>query len=236
MLEILGQEGKKGRLKLQIYPKKWIASRCHISEEKLSSMLDFMSDISLCCPKSLKNKELYVPKFKERADDYTKRMRRLSEQDTDSVRHRLDKIRIDKIRKEYIRIKGISEEDLTGSDYGRYTKEIKKLALRRDFSVEEVIRRLNLLAKEPYNWTLETLDKKWLELGRPRENINSIDNDIQKSLGNIATIPTIVKLLERTPGLYWNKIRLFLKKRYPADGEKVYSEAEKTLAKSTAKV
>ena len=51
ILEILGKDGKKGRIIFEKYPKKWISSRCHISEERLSTILEFMGNISLCCHK-----------------------------------------------------------------------------------------------------------------------------------------------------------------------------------------
>ena len=57
-----------------------------------------MGELNLCCRKSLKRDELYIPKFKKRADDYTKRLRRQSEGATDNVL--LDKNRIDKNRTE----------------------------------------------------------------------------------------------------------------------------------------
>ena len=101
-LEIVGKEGAKSRLNLEKYPKKWISSRCHISEEKLSEILEFMSKISLLCPKSLKKNILYLPKFQERADEYTKRLRRRYGQATDNVP--LEENRIDKNRREKIQL------------------------------------------------------------------------------------------------------------------------------------
>ena len=90
-LEILGKDGKNGRISFEKYPKKWISGRCYISEERLSTILKFMGDISLCCPKSLRKNQLYITGFRKRADDYTKRVRRLSEHPTKNVH--LDKNR-----------------------------------------------------------------------------------------------------------------------------------------------
>lgn len=160
-LEILGREGEKGRLNFKKYPKKWLSYRCHIAEEKLIKILSFMGEISLCCPKSLSKDELYIPKFKERADDYTKRVRRTSELPTDNVH--VDKKRIEQIRTEYTNLKGFALADFTSNDFARTAKAIKTLILKAKDDAQ-IVRAFQWIDRQGYiDWTLETVSKKWLD-------------------------------------------------------------------------
>ena len=174
-LEIIGKEGTKYRLNLEKYPKKWVSSRCHISEEKLSEILEFMSKISLICPKSLKNNMLYVPKFRERADEYTKRLRRKSEQDTDNVP--LDKKRIDKIITEYIKLRNwessiTNNSSLLTDIYKRNGVAAKKLILLANDD-NMAVKAMKIMSDnyKPKNltWTLETVIKHYPDLIKSNE-------------------------------------------------------------------
>jgi len=69
-----------------------------------------------------------------------------------------------KVLFKYCDVKGISVDELTRSDYGRFGKRINQLLERGD--AVEVCRMLDVIDEkfEGLTWTLETLDKRWLEL------------------------------------------------------------------------
>jgi len=73
----------------------------------------------------------------------------------------LEKKRIDKIRKEYIKLKGWQEEDLVSDDYARIHKAIKTLLLKAKDD-EKALKALYWVAKQGYtDWTMETVVKKY---------------------------------------------------------------------------
>jgi len=74
-----------------------------------------------------------------------------------------DKIRIEQIRTEYISLKGFVIKNLLPTDYARMGKAIKSLLERTNGDAELVIKGLQWISKQNYSWTLETLDKKWIE-------------------------------------------------------------------------
>ncbi len=162
-LELLGKEGKKGLLNSKSGWQNGLLKVVGWSDNgKLTTILETMAELNLINSKSLKYGNLYVPKFIKRADDYTTRLLRTnSEQDTNNVC--VDKNRIEQIRTEYIRIKGYSLKNLSKNDYGRLGKAIKTLLERTKGEVEPIIKGLAWISKQNYSWTLETLDKKWIE-------------------------------------------------------------------------
>ncbi len=74
-----------------------------------------------------------------------------------------------KIREEYIRLKGFDPINLSSNDYGRMGRAIKTLLTRANGNTDLVMRGLQWQAKQPYSWTLETLDKKWLDFMKPEK-------------------------------------------------------------------
>lgn len=180
ILEIIGKEGEKCRLNLEKYPKKWVSSRCHISEEKLSDILVFMGKITLICPKSLKKNSLYIPKFKKRADEYTKRLRRKYGQGADNVpleENRIDKNRIDKIIKEFVKLQEWEESiknnpTLLTDVYKRHGKHAKNLLLLAN-NDEVALKAMGTMATDykpkKLTWTLETVIKHYPNLIKQRE-------------------------------------------------------------------
>jgi hypothetical protein len=159
-LEILGLEGIKGRLSLEKYPKKWISSRCHLSEEKLSEIFDFMGKISLCCPNSLKKNELYIPQFKERADDYTKRLRRKSEQTSDNVQNGPNNISYNRLAiykqeflKQYLTVTGVPYV----FTYGKDNLLLKELLIFKDEDALALINEFFDSAKDSSVWWADKL-------------------------------------------------------------------------------
>lgn len=76
----------------------------------------------------------------------------------------LDKIRLDKIRKEYIIAKNWEGLQLLPDDYARINKAIKTLVYKAgtDETAIEAIQWITKDASDRYDWTLETLiNKKW---------------------------------------------------------------------------
>ena len=78
-------------------------------------------------------------------------------------KNRVDKSRLDKIRTEYMGIKGWLETDLQPDDYGRLHKAIKTLLLKAndDGAVIEALHWIESVSAGKWEWTLETLVKKW---------------------------------------------------------------------------
>ena len=82
---------------------------------------------------------------------------------------KIDKINIQKIREEYIRLKGFDPINLSSNDYSRMGRAIKTLLIRANGNTDLVMQGLQWQAKQPYSWTLETLDKKWLDFMKPEK-------------------------------------------------------------------
>jgi len=75
----------------------------------------------------------------------------------------LDKIRIDKIRKEYIREKNWGNVKLHPDDFSRTSKAIKALIIKAEGDDETVIDAIRWISGRGYEWTLETIIKKWAD-------------------------------------------------------------------------
>jgi hypothetical protein len=74
------------------------------------------------------------------------------------------RVDIDKIRKEYITLKGYQESHLNSTDYGRIGVACKRLFKRAEGKVDLIIDGLHWLNNKKWDWwTLETLDKYWAE-------------------------------------------------------------------------
>lgn len=179
-LELIGKEGvkisKNGSTKVGRWclngQRRWkhhLLNICQWSDEgKLDAILLTLADLGLICSKSLKYGTLYVPNFRNRADDYTSRIvRTVYEQGSDNVH--LEQNRTDKIRREemvaiqehYVEKKGYNREHLTNSDWLRFSKGAKLLFLKAG-SVEEAKRAIDWVAEQSYiDWTIETAVKKF---------------------------------------------------------------------------
>lgn len=163
-LELVGQQGSNFGLNGSKSWKKALKSASGISEEKLEKILMRFSELNLICSKSLGKGNLYIPKMKERADEWTARNSR--------VTHELlgiDKNRIDKIRIEYIRLKGLDIKNFFPDDYARTTRAIKNLVSKAGGKDELVLKGLAWIAQQRYDWTLETLARKWADFMKEEE-------------------------------------------------------------------
>lgn len=81
----------------------------------------------------------------------------------------VDKSRIDKIREEYNIIKGLDLKNYFPDDFARTAKAIKTLINKAGNKDELVLKALRWMATQRYEWTLETLVKKWADFMKVEE-------------------------------------------------------------------
>jgi hypothetical protein len=81
-VEIAGNSGETAKIKEDMGWKDALISMSKLEPSKLSSMLKFFGDIDLIDSTHLEKGDLYMPKLLRYGDDYTKRVRRVSEQET----------------------------------------------------------------------------------------------------------------------------------------------------------
>lgn len=84
-VELVGLQGEKFRLKTEKSWKNYLKKMIGIELERQETFLEFFGEINLIDKKALILGTLYIPKLGERADEYTKRVRRVSEHTTDNV-------------------------------------------------------------------------------------------------------------------------------------------------------
>lgn len=166
-LEMVGKEGGLGKVSFKKYPVNLVCKRLNVSEEELNSILDFMGEIHLCCSKSLNRGVLYFPKFRQKADDYTKRVLRNTEVGTDNVP--LEQSREDKITKDerdcitlhYVNLKGWDKKTIINSQWVRMFKGARELFIMCDRDMDKALGAINWVSVQGYvDWTLETAIKK----------------------------------------------------------------------------
>ena len=102
-VEMVAQQGVDYRIEKA---KNWKRVLCYITrqkEEKIDEFLKTFAETKLIDQDSLDQGDLYIPKMEDNLDDYTNRVRRVSEPATDNVhleQKRTDKNRIEKNRVE----------------------------------------------------------------------------------------------------------------------------------------
>lgn len=137
-LEILGKEGKQGRL---IAETRWLQGLLKVvpwcDEGRVTEILNHMAELKLICPKALKFSNLHIPQFMKRADDWSKRVLRSNSVGTSAI----DKNRIDKIRIEFTRKYELKTNQPYVVNWSRDTKTIKELL--GSLSDEELLRRID---------------------------------------------------------------------------------------------
>lgn len=164
-LEMVGKEGKKGKLKVELRWQEGLLKVCGWSDKgRLEKIINTLAELRLICPKSLKYGNLYIPKFIKRLDDYERRkLRTLSEQNTPKTK----KVDIDKIIEVYIEQKNwnslVKENKQMLSDiYKRNCRPAKELLVATNDvkKAELAIKRLSSVFKDKnLSWTLETVLK-----------------------------------------------------------------------------
>ena len=172
-LELIGQQGEKYRLNGSKSWQKALKDITKLPQEKLDRMLNKFGELNLICCKSLKKGDLHIPKMREYSDDYTKYLRRHSEETS----LRLDKIRIDKIILHYIKEQGWEKSiktnpTLQGDIFKRNVKSAKQLLVIAN-NDELALKAISAMAKEysikNFSWTLETVIKHFAEFTKPRK-------------------------------------------------------------------
>lgn len=85
-LELVAQQGEEFSIKSGKNWKKALSAVTRIDIGKIENILSTMAELNLIDKKALKHNVLSIPKMEEYCDEYTKRVRRVSEQSTDNVR------------------------------------------------------------------------------------------------------------------------------------------------------
>ncbi len=140
--------------------------RTECTESELNKIFD---EIKNNFPKLLFHKDYYYIKgFKENHNYIAKKeFLGTSEGNPKDV---VDKTRLDKIRKEYIKIKGWDISSFTSDDFGRTAKAIKTLITKAS-SDEQVGQALVWASRQKWcDWTLETVIKKWQDFLKDANN------------------------------------------------------------------
>jgi len=159
--ELVSLEGKRFRIKTDKDWKILLQERSRLLKEKIEEMLDYQAKINLINHNALKEGDLYIPKLKEYMDNYTKRVRRVCEQDTDSVPLRYDTIRY--VTKRYVAMQGLDYETLSPKDHSSMGAAVKLLWNRSRGDKELILEGMDWMNKQNYSrWTLFTLDKQWI--------------------------------------------------------------------------
>jgi len=83
--ELVAHQGENYRIKSAKGWQKAIKKRSKLSKEILLKILKEFSTIDLINEKAYNQNDLYMPKMKKYSDDYTKRVRRVSEQSSEKV-------------------------------------------------------------------------------------------------------------------------------------------------------
>uniref|UniRef100_A0A6H2A1K1 Lin1244/Lin1753-like N-terminal domain-containing protein n=1 Tax=viral metagenome TaxID=1070528 RepID=A0A6H2A1K1_9ZZZZ len=172
--ELIGKEGNgKYRINSEKEWKLTLKDITGLTEEKINSYLTYQAEIDAIDAKALEKGDLYIPKLKEYGDEYSTR---ISRQTPDNVG--VDKIRLDKIILEYIKLQGWEESiknnpSLSSDLYKRNCKPAKQLILlvNNDDLVLKIISTMAEVYKtKGLSWTLETVIKhlpEFLNKARP---------------------------------------------------------------------
>lgn len=136
--------------------------RTECSEEELDKIFE---EIKNHFPKVLFHKDFYYIKgFKEKHNYIAQK--ELPGNSEGTPMEVADKIRIEqinKIREEYITLKGLDLKNFYPDDFARTAKAIKNLVFKAGGRDALVVEGLHWIAKQSYEWSLETLVKKWAE-------------------------------------------------------------------------
>lgn len=85
LLELVCQQSENFRVKAGKNWKKFAEVWTHLDIKSQDNYLRVFAELNLIDKKALKSGTLYIPKLQERLDDYTKRVRRLSEHKPNNV-------------------------------------------------------------------------------------------------------------------------------------------------------
>ena len=165
-LEMVGKEGKKGKLDGQ---KRWQKGLEKVFQwsgnGRMEKILSTLADVKLINSKALKYGNLHIPEFSKRGDDYFRRqLRTITEQDTkkvplEEIRYIIEEI-IDKKRLD------VSTVPLKNFVFKRYSKAAKELALLTNGDKELAKKAIDWVSgwceDKGLNWELETVLKHYI--------------------------------------------------------------------------
>lgn len=177
-LELVGEEGKKGRIGGELEWRNKLLEMAGWSDSgKLTNMLNTLAEIRLINPKALKYGNLYIPNIVERADDYTTRKVRSETEQIPNLYERMVKI-----RHLFTSIKGWSKDYLSPSDYGQMARGAKELIKRAGGNDELVMDAINWVSQQGYaDWNLQTVNKKWPDFMRLKEILRAQEKQGQEA-------------------------------------------------------
>ena len=159
----MGKEGIGGRLSFKKFPKNLVCKKTNLEPKKLEAILDYMGEIRLCCPKSLKRSMLYFPNFRKRADNYSKYIKSHFKDTSNNISG--EESTIDKIIKEYIATKGWKlDKDILRDVYKRNCRPAKNLSiLTKDTAIalKAMAWTSQYCKGKGLSWTLETIAKMY---------------------------------------------------------------------------
>lgn len=181
-LEFIAHQGHNYRLNGSKSWKKALLAVSNIECQKLEKILYKMGELNLICHKSLEKGDLYIPKMKEYSDEYTKRIRRISEQGADKVSlqyNTLQDITIHYITKKGWYGEASKNKDLMNELFKRNVSPIKKLYILAQGDKNRVLEAIDwfggLCDKKGLSWTIETIIK-WYPEFLVRGKTDSYDN------------------------------------------------------------
>ena len=245
-LEIIGRFcDKYMRLPLEKVPKNQISKRLRLKEDTLDKIWQFMAKRNALSSNLLKKGVLHAPGLRKRADEYTKKLRTKSGQTTDNIRLQYNTLQ--DITRQYITLKGWGEavksnKRLEVDIYKRNCKPIKQLYIALNGDKDKVIECIKkgsaFFESKGLAWTIETVIKHLPDLLTNKikkepsaKEVIEIDKYISDQLGGIATKEKIIETMKNIPQKYWLRVKTFLGRRYPEDGQQSYYRAEEGLTR-----
>ena len=153
--------------------------RTRNSEEELNHTFE---EIKANFPKVLLHKDFYYIKgFKEHHNWVVpKELPENSEGTPKDAPIKINKEQLNKIRLEYIRLKGWNEKDLQSDDYARIHHAIKQLIVKAKTD-ELCVSAMQWVSQQKYcDWTMETVVKKYPEFKKQKQHqgvIKQRDNE-----------------------------------------------------------
>lgn len=175
LLELLGKESDKD---FRLIPgknwKKLATFWLNIDEKQQDEWLEILADLKLIDKKAIKTGTLYIPKMKERLDDYTNRVRRLSEQGSDNVPLQDNTIQ-DNTKQDINKLLNAFRKTINPViNYANMTQRQAAMRLIKAFGLEECIKVVEYIEKHkidkylPVITTPLQLEQKYAQLDQYR--------------------------------------------------------------------
>lgn len=134
-VELIGLQGENFRVEAQKCWQSYLKKVMSIDVDKQNIILQTFCEVNLIDKKAFKYGHLYIPKMEERSDDYTARLRRVSEQTTDNVH--LEENRKEKKKKEKKRTEYTQDFESFWNLYPKKTGKAKAFDYWQELTSEE---------------------------------------------------------------------------------------------------